>query len=42
MSKWLVKKAEKYTSHDTQNEMVELMGQTILHHVMDSGCKFIL
>ena len=39
MRQWLENKGRKYTSHDIQNEMVELMGQKILHQVIDGACK---
>ena len=36
MREWLLKKTEKYISHDILNEMVELMGQ---HQVINAACK---
>ena len=39
MRQWLENNSRKYTSHDIQNEMVELMGQTILHQVIDGARK---
>ena len=39
MRQWLENKGKKYTSHDIQNELVELMGQTILHQVIYGARK---
>ena len=33
------KKSRKFTSYDIQNEMVELMGHTILHQVVYGARK---
>ena len=39
MRQWLENNSRKYASHDIQNEMVELMGQRILHQVIDGARK---
>lgn len=39
MREWLLKKTDKYVSHDIQNEMIELMGHTILHQVINAARK---
>lgn len=36
LTEWILKKTNKYTSHDIQNEMIEIMSNSILRKVVES------
>ena len=40
LTDWLSKKTERYTSHDVQNEIINLMSNQIMRNLLEPVCSY--